>query len=1812
MIIDSRYKVVEELLVGLWATLYKVKDIRTNKIYSLRLFHTLDAKSLYEKFSAENMHHITKIQHPNLLHVLDFGNFGEHIYYISENFEGKTLIDFKFKSSNLEFLYDIVVQICFALNALHSQKIIHQDLKPRNVIYKIKNNKPEVKVTGYGFTKIDIAKNQQKVSGTLPYIAPEIYLGKGAVPQSDFYSLGVILYKITTGTLPYTIEQISDFMVGRQINLFPKFPRELNEEIPSGLEKLILKLLEKNPEDRFLNIENIISYINQIQFKKYPFSRKQSIVNNMKFSDYIVREDYSHQLLDYIPIISEDNGKLITLIAGRGAGKNNVLSLFRYHLLTDEYYIFNYECSSHQKDPFFALIKEFYSSVENNEKLASDLSMISDKLKKYIFGSEEMAAMMDESDEELILDFETAANFVFHLSEDKPLIFMIRYAELITDEVIDFVNFLSKEMINKRILIILSINDPSRLGDLKYPVQMKIEALDFEQTKNYVERLLKQTPPDDFLQKLCERAFGNPFFIERILIDLTDRRLIWKKNKFKFDYDLDKYKLPEKLIEILKEKRSHLSKPNYLLFQKLSAVYTPLSKNLARFILDISNKELFFLMKDGLNNEILKEKDEYFYFAFQEIQQWFQTECSQKERKTISKKVIKYFADKNITQIPIMQGIIKQAELAENIRKIRKFRLMLIKLYADKGEQEKAFDEICIILELDFSDKIKISEKEIREDLALIIQKSDWTTADKIPLKLRDNILKMPDISEKHLLLGMFFYELEKFKISQSRLKRAYKIALTGNQKIMALLKLGNTYYSEGKIDELEKSVSELENYELTDYFEIQFKGLKSLFLFSTGKVTEAINLIEDYLPEIKSINDPNFFIKLGELHNYLAVFYHKQKQLNEADKNFQITRRIWEKINYKQKLGKIYNNIGDVALVKGDTKTALEYFQKALEISEQVNSKSSIIHSLLNHGETYIKLGQFDLSEKYLKKALNRTLKIENKHFLNSIINNLAIAKSRIHNFNYYFSFIKKNVPELIEGKIEQVNPLIKTYFYFLFNIGDFDKIENLTTQYKDIFLEAKEYEFYYQMIGNLHLKREEYDKAVEIIEQAFKYTQQTQSVYAQAINYIRFTECYIGFGDYEKALEMSQKAQILCEKNNFVYWQKVLQIRQIRVQLLDEKINLRKLIRELLEILGFVHNQNMFLLEIEVYEILIQIYANLKAEKRAGFYFRKYKEKLKKSVIGLSENEKEIYLNKSFFYLDDYLKLDTIKIVPRLDEGVENWQEEIYDILKLKEINRIKFFIDKKIQKLFSPFFSAIVLTDEINNKSKPFFAVNINEKKLYSARYLENMDKCIETNRILQRKIGYAHVVFVPLRIKAAKVGCLIIADKGELDFQKAEIEILKILHFHLTSILLRIKEFDTLNKKMELMTKLINITQKFFSILDIEKLEQEMVIFALDFVGASRGFLIKKDKFENYVFKVALDDSKHILDKFTFISKGVLSEIQKNKQPIFLQNAKNEIDFDEYLDFGAEFLSVYCAPIMVENEVHGFLYLDNFNAPKNRMEIKPEFMKLLLTQISVAIKNANQYEVLRKKNYEINALNSLKNDFMNIVSHEFKTPLVSLKGYVNRLKKSTIAKTEMETIQKIDNSLERLNMIEENIINFNKYKVVSKISKSPVNLKEFLESIAEEAKSISKDRHMFVKLELEKDLPTALLNWEAFRLMIFNLVLNSIRFTKDFGTIVIGARRSAFAQEEIDDKESLIFYIQDNGIGIPEHELENVFLKFYELTNIYSHSSGYTEFRSSGLGLGLSTAKLIVELHDGKIWINSKENEGTTVFVAIPMK
>ncbi len=425
MFIDHRYEVIERLGSGTWANVYKVRDIRSNKLFTLKLFQYISSAELYSRFSAEEMHRITQLEHPNLNKVVDFGHIADHIYFISEYFEGKPLSRFKFSKNRINLIYDIAVQISYALNALHTQNILHKDLKLENALYRLEGNSLVVKLIDYGFSKIVTPQDSQAVSGSLPYLAPEVYLGKAPGKASDFYALGVILYKLTTGSFPFSIDQINALITGGNQYFIPNFPSELNKDIPLPLEKFILRLLDRNPDNRFSDSEEIVNYINRIQPVQYSFSISWSMINTLHFNRYLLRDKYAHQLLDYIPAVENGNGKIISVMGGDGLGKDSIMSLFRYHLLSRKYFIFDYTCSKTDHEAFFALIKEFVQSLNADElQEYTGLQMISEKFRRYLFESEKEAKTISQTSSELKLDFESVKSLLIELSSNKPIILL--------------------------------------------------------------------------------------------------------------------------------------------------------------------------------------------------------------------------------------------------------------------------------------------------------------------------------------------------------------------------------------------------------------------------------------------------------------------------------------------------------------------------------------------------------------------------------------------------------------------------------------------------------------------------------------------------------------------------------------------------------------------------------------------------------------------------------------------------------------------------------------------------------------------------------------------------------------------------------------------------------------------------------------------------------------------------------------------------------------------------------------------------------------------------------------------------------------------------------------------------------------------------------------------------------------------------------------------------------------------------------------------------------------------------------------------
>jgi len=1827
MYIDHRYEVLENLGSGSWANVYKVRDIRTGTIYTLKLFQYLSSNGLYEKFSAEEMHHITKIEHPNLNHVVDFGHVGDHIYYISDFFDGVTLSNFRYGNHKIDILYDIVVQICYALHALHTQRILHKDLKLENILYRQMGNSVEVRLIDYGFAKIDTTDASNQVSGTLPYLAPELYLGKPADVTSDYYSLGVILYRLTTGAFPYTVDQINSLISGNQQYFVPKFPSELNPTIPMELEKFILRLMEKNPDNRFHSSEEIISYVNRISDKDYAFSIAWSMVNTMQFNSYLVREQIAHQLLDYIPLMERSNGKIISLIGGDGLGKDNILSLFRYHILNGDYFLFDYHCSRFDHEAFFALIKEYVRSRSKAEiENYRSLSKISDKFKSYLFESEQEAKSYTQSQEELKCDFESALEILVDLSNLKPIIFIIRNFQFVHRYTVEFLNFLSPHIISHRILILLSCNEFNKINQIEHTVITHIPPLDMQQTANYLTKLLGSRPSDIFITQMWQRSAGNPEFIREILIDLVKHKRALINDKFNDAFDLNSYVLPGDMLGSINSRLGHLTEQNKSYLRVLSIAQMPLTKELIIYLLDIDDQRMYELINDAFYNEILTKTGRKYRFAYREETNLLYDECTEIQHVTISRKILEFYRDKDITDIDICEGLIANAQIANDILTERLYTLRLFHLYDEVFDQDKAFDAIHRTVILDFNGDIGIELKHIIKDLVWYQEKAELTGCYRLGVEILNHLHLLPELFEKYYIASSIYLLTEHPKEALKNTKKAEILTYTGKQRNLLLLSYVQIY---SRIKTETKSTSGKRPYDMMKIYldlidpatlpidlKIIYYDRLAVYHNLTGNRDKAIRIIEDFLTELPSENDPGVMIRLAAMHNDLGVFYSEQKNIPEADEHLGFALSLWKKYNIKRYLGLIYNNIADLHLKQGNTVTAEYYSQLGFKHADELNLTLTKALSLLNQGEGKIKKGEFNVAEEMLLAAKQLIHSVNSEKYLDSIQRNLALVKSKIKNFGNYFSFIQANEPQLINCYIGSVNPLVKTYFYYLYEMGNARKLRKLIR--KNVHINYKhlhEEEFYHNSQSLLAMLDKDFVSALDHLKQAMRYAGAVNNNYAITVFYIMNISCYIGSKDYSKARELIEAVRPIISKNQYRYWDCKLQLMSLRLDLREPDIPLRHILRQAVTLFDMCTNYEYFQLKVELYQIRIQILQVLNADDGALSLFEEYKHYLDQITENIPEDDKQNFLNSTQYYTKNLKNFALIDISSRQKKLRSKWNDLVYNIANVNNMERIKFLIQKGINEVISPWqYVLMEYSDKINNFVM-FHCFNCDKESLFAPDLQSIVIRSLNSDTIQIDKLNTSNIMIVPLLQRSKKIGYLIISDHGELEFTKQELSIMKSVKQHLTALLIRIKDYTQITQRIEKMNHLMQISHDMMKVVDPHSLETEIVSSCIDFINSTRGFLIMRDHEGNVIYQVHIDETKQIMASVTGISNSVISLCLSSEEPVITYNAIEDNRFKSSISVQDYALhSIFCLPLIVNNKLYGIVYLDNLNEPSREMYLNMEIIHLLIEQITLAIRNAMQYQAVIQKSAELFGIESIKDEFMAIVAHELNTPLTVLQGYVSRLKRNLFADEEEKSdiIAKIETSVRKLIVTTSDITTMNFYNLQKTLAKSPISLEEVINLVKQEIEILSRNRRMIIKLEIENSLPQLMANWEAVHLMIYNVVLNAFRFTNDSGTIIIGARKSAFQQERIECKETIVIFVQDNGIGIPDHLIQNIFRKFYELNEIYAHKSGSIEYRSSGLGLGLSTCKRIAELHGGVIKVISKENEGTTVYMIIPVK
>ncbi len=270
----GHYRVQEKIGTGGMGEVYRARDERLDRDVALKVLPAgmLTDDNARSRFRREAQA-LSRLNHPNIAVIYDFDSEGSMDFLAMEYVVGETLAA-RIATVPLpeKVVLDLGTQIAEALDEAHEHGIIHRDLKPANLMVTPKGR---LKVLDFGLAKllrpigldeaaITLAETQAgAVMGTLPYMAPEQLQGKPVDARADLYALGAVLYEMATGRRPFPATQASQ-LIAEILARGPRRPRELNGQVSLGLEGVILKALEKDPERRYQSAEEMLDDLSRV------------------------------------------------------------------------------------------------------------------------------------------------------------------------------------------------------------------------------------------------------------------------------------------------------------------------------------------------------------------------------------------------------------------------------------------------------------------------------------------------------------------------------------------------------------------------------------------------------------------------------------------------------------------------------------------------------------------------------------------------------------------------------------------------------------------------------------------------------------------------------------------------------------------------------------------------------------------------------------------------------------------------------------------------------------------------------------------------------------------------------------------------------------------------------------------------------------------------------------------------------------------------------------------------------------------------------------------------------------------------------------------------------------------------------------------------------------------------------------------------------------------------------------------------------------------------------------------------------------
>ncbi|MDX1612966.1 MAG: protein kinase [Candidatus Promineifilaceae bacterium] len=530
--LGERYRLDRVLGQGGMGTVYQAHDTLLSRDVAVKLLSSSRLGEEGRNRLLREARIVARLDHSNIVTVFDVGEHEGDPFIVMQLLDGGTLHDQR--PEELTGIIQIVRQICAALEYAHQHGIVHRDLKPENIAVGADGT---VRLMDFGLAHSAASRITQEgaVMGTVHYMAPEQIQGKEVDPRADLYALGVMVYELTTGELPFDADSPVAVLT-QHLNAPVVPPRAKRENLPPSLDQLIVSLLAKQPEDRPPSAAAVLARLDDPDLLAAEEKSGQELhaLERIVRGRFVAREAELKLATSLWQQATHGDGQLVLISGEPGVGKSRLAAeiLAQAEVTGARAYTGEYRPEGNMPYSAFAQIVGQVLRQRTNDGRAFPPSVLADLLKL----SPELAARFPDVEPNPELDpeaerrrlFEHMVSFCQIMSQERPLLLLLEDLHWADSGSLSMLQLLARRTVAMPIMLLgtyreveLDVSLPfyqavQQLERRNLAKRIKLERLSRDQTGRLLATIFSEAITPEFLNGIYQETEGNPFFIEEV------------------------------------------------------------------------------------------------------------------------------------------------------------------------------------------------------------------------------------------------------------------------------------------------------------------------------------------------------------------------------------------------------------------------------------------------------------------------------------------------------------------------------------------------------------------------------------------------------------------------------------------------------------------------------------------------------------------------------------------------------------------------------------------------------------------------------------------------------------------------------------------------------------------------------------------------------------------------------------------------------------------------------------------------------------------------------------------------------------------------------------------------------------------------------------------------------------------------------------------------------------------------------------------------------------------------------------------------